>query len=291
MEDAAVIAGHLEYLRLEGRSETTRRARGQVLGALAAALPCPLLDAGRPELLRWRAGLAVGPASICAYVSHVRQFYFWAADEGLIGIDPARRLPVPRRGRGVPRPIATEDLMRALENPPGRIRLWLVLAAWAGLRCKEIALLRPECILLYRRPEPALLVSRDAAKGGHERLVPLAPFAVAEIAAAGLPARGWSFRRCDGQRGPNTPHRVSELIGDYLHECGIDATAHRLRHWFGTSVLDASGRDLRLTQGLLGHESITTTQIYTDWDLAAAAAAVAKLPVPAPRLRVVGDAS
>ena len=63
--------------------------------------------------------------------------------------------------------------------------------------------------------------------------------------------------------GPVTPHLVSKLCNEYLHDIGIDDTLHSLRHWFATSVYVSSGRDLRATQELLGHESPASTQIYT----------------------------
>ena len=276
-----VLAGHLNYLRMLGRSAITIRQRRQVIVRLEGALPCPVLDAGPGELLVWRAGLA-GPDAVRAYVSHVRQFYAWAVDQGLIGENPAERLPVPQVGRRLPRPVGEDDLMDALAAAPDRIRLWIVLAAWSGLRAKEIAYLRRECILLDAKPVPLLLVIRDATKGRSERIVPLSPFVVKEIRAARLPLSGWCFRRHDGQPGPNTPHMVSYLASQYFRDCGIPATLHMLRHRFGTQAY-AHGRDLRAVQEMLGHASPATTQIYADWDRASAAASVAALPVPKPR--------
>jgi integrase len=104
---------------------------------------------------------------------------------------------------------------------------------------------------------------------------------VAEIEKAGLPQRGWwCWPRIDGQPGPNQPHRVSQLLNDYLHAHGISETPHQLRHWFGTTTMAAS-HDLRIVQELLGHASPSTTAGYVAWDTAAAAAAAAALPVPA----------
>ncbi|MGH3275889.1 MAG: tyrosine-type recombinase/integrase, partial [Streptosporangiaceae bacterium] len=214
------------------------------------------------------------------------QFYAWAARTGLVGVNPVEDLPVPRRGRSLPRPIGEDDLMAALAAAPDRIRLWIVLAAWAGLRAKEVALLRRENILLSAAPAPLLLVAADATKGIRERAVPLAPFAVTEITAAGLPLAGWCFTRGDGGRGPNTPARVSQVAAAHFRACGIAATLHMCRHRFGTQAY-AVRRDLREVQELLGHADVRSTQIYADWDRASAAATVAAIPVPPP-LRVVG---
>jgi len=278
----AVLAAYVEYLWLQGRAATTVNQRRNALTRLARALPCPVLDAGPAELLTWRAGLTMGTSGVCGDVSHVRQFYSWAVDQGLIVASPAGRLPVPRRGRRLPRPIGEDDLMHALVTAPPRIRVWIVLAAWCGLRAKEIAYLRRECVLLEAQPGPLLLVARDATKGIRERTVPLSLFAVDELRAAQLPLHGWCFLRRDGRPGPNTPAHVSALASAHFRECGVPATLHMLRHRFGTGTY-AHGRDLRAVQELLGHASIATTQIYADWDRSAAAAAVAALPVPAPR--------
>jgi integrase len=287
--DRAMLAEHLDYLRMEGRAATTINARRQAVGRLARALPCPILEAAYGDLLGWRSRLAVGPGTICCYVCHVHQFYCWALASGRVPVNPAAGLPVPRLGRRLPRPVAAAELFAALAAAPDRIRLWLVLAAWCGLRAKEIALLRAENILLTAAP-PALLVAADATKGRHERLVPLSSFVTGEIEAAGLPRRGWCFLRRDGRPGPNTPTMVSQLASEHFRACGSQATLHMLRHWFGTSAY-AVHKDLRVVQELMGHQHIGSTAGYADWSRAAAAETVEALPVP-PRLRVVtgGDA-
>jgi integrase len=209
--------------------------------------------------------------------------------EGLIAENPADALPVPRLARRVPRPVSEQDLMEALAAAPRRIRCWLVLAAWCGLRTKEVALLRVENILVTASP-PVLIVAADATKGRTERVVPLSAFVLAELAAARLPASGYAFRRMDGRPGPNEPWRVSQLANKHLHECGVQSTLHALRHRFGTETYRAS-RDLRAVQELLGHASPSTTAAYAAYDRPLARAAVDALPVPE-RLRIVasGDA-
>lgn len=274
-----ILERHLQSMRLRGLAEdTTIYERGRALRRLARALPVPVLDADAAQLLAWRAGLDVAPGSIGAYVGHVREFYSWAVSAGLRQDSPAAGLPVPKLRRRLPRPVGEDDLMAAVGNAPPRIRLWLVLAAWCGLRAKEIALLRVENILLTASP-PVLLVAADATKGSGERAIPLSPFAVAEIGAAGLPRTGHAFRRCDGRKGPNTPNLVSKLSNEHLHACGIGDTIHSLRHRFGTMAYRAS-RDLRLVQELLGHADPATTAGYAAYDKPRAVAVVAALPVP-----------
>lgn len=280
------LGEYFEFLRLEGLSELTIRARRGALDRLARQLAAPLLEATPEDLLAWRKAMTVGPVSVRSYVSHVQQFYGWAARRGLLPASPAAGIPVPRIARRIPRPIGTDDLFAAVAQAPDRLRLWLVLAAWCGLRAKEIALLRRECIVLTASP-PVLLVATGATKGVHERMIPLSRFAVAEIGAAGLPASGWCFLRRDGRPGPNRPAHVSALVNAFLRDCGIAATLHMLRHWFGTSTYHVD-KDLRGVQELMGHASVQSTQGYADWDRTAAAATVEALPVP-PLLRVVGD--
>lgn len=272
------VARYLTHLRLEGLSDSTIGARRLLLRRLELALPCPVTQATPRMLEDWRASLAFPPATIALYVSHIRCYYSWAVRQGLCPVNPAAAVPVPRKPKRVPRPITEQDLMAALRQAPARIRAWLVLAAWAGLRAKEIACLRAEDIVLHA-DGPYIHVRWDATKGISERMVPLCPFAAGELAAAGLPSSGWAFRRMDGRPGPNMPHRVSHICADFLHGHGIAATLHKLRHRFATQSLKVSG-NLREVQELLGHASITSTEVYTLVEVSAAAATVAALPVP-----------
>ena len=71
---------------------------------------------------------------------------------------------------------------------------------------------------------------------------------------------------------------VSQITNRYLHDIGIAHTLHTLRHWFGTNCYRVSGRDLRATQELMGHESPASTQVYTWVDPGELAEAVGRLP-------------
>jgi integrase/recombinase XerC len=275
---------HLSHLRLKGHTPTSVYARKRALARLAAALAVPLLSATAADLAEWRAGLTVGDQAVVAYVSHARNFYAFCVDEGLIAVNPAASLPVPRLGRRIPRPISEDDLMEALAAAPRRIRLMIVLAGWGGLRAKEIALLRRENVMDTITP-PVLLIAGNATKGRAERVVPLSAFVLAEIRAARIPSSGYVFRRMDGRPGPNEPWRVSQLCCRHLHRHGISASLHQLRHRYGTQFYRASGRDLRLTQETMGHARPETTAGYTLTDNPEAVAAVEAIPAPA-RLRV-----
>lgn len=276
---STAITSHLTSLRLRGLSPAYIGARRRVLRDLTAALPVPLLDATPGMLAEWRAAMTHTPAVVCGYCSHARGFYAWATRTGLIPASPAADIPVPRKPRRLPRPISERDLATALDAAPPVIRAWIVLAAWCGLRCKEIAYLKAENIHLTAST-PYILVSAESTKGGQrEHVVELCDFAAAELAAAGIPARGWAFRRADGRHGPNQPHRVSQAVNGFLRDCGIRATAHQGRHRFATEALRHT--NLRVVQELLGHADISSTAIYTEVSSESRLAAVRALPIPA----------
>ena len=288
-----IVQSHLDHLRLKGRTPASLYARKRALARLTAALAVPLLAAGPADLADWRASLTVGDDAAVAYVSHVKSFYDWCVAEGLRAENPAAGLPVPRLGRRIPRPIAEEDLMDALAAAPRRIRLMIVLAGWAGLRAKEIALLKRENVMDTATP-PVLLIAGNATKGRNERIVPLSSFVLEEIRLARIPSSGYVFRRMDGRPGPNEPWRVSQLTNRHLHRHGIGATLHQLRHRLGTQLYQAT-RDLRAVQSTLGHANPSTTAGYAAYDQGATATAMESLPAPSrlrmvPRARELADA-
>src|SRR5215831_7647263 len=148
-----ILRAHLESMRQRGRSPRTIEERRLALQRMAAALPVPLLEAAPADLAGWRAGLRVSGNSAAIYVSQAREFYRWAIAAGLHpGPNPAAGLDVPKMIRGLPRPAGEADLLRAVATAPRRVRPWLVLAGWAGLRAKEIALLRRERVLDAANP-------------------------------------------------------------------------------------------------------------------------------------------
>src|SRR5215472_10637201 len=142
--DMRLLGEHLEWMRLRDLAASTIRSRKVTVAWVASSLPGGLLDATPADLAAWRASLTVAPDAVSVYVSHVRQFYRWAVRQGHLSGSPAATLPAPSRPRRLPRPIGEQELLGVLAAAPPRIRPWLVLAGWAGLRAKEIALLRRE---------------------------------------------------------------------------------------------------------------------------------------------------
>lgn len=261
-------------MRLRGLSKDTINQRTGVLSRLAALYGGkPLLDITEEELMEWADGLAnrLGLATRAVYVSNVREFYKWCYAEHRIPADPAANLPVPRVPQRQPRPITEEQLAEAIEHALGRVRIWLVLAAWCGLRAKEIAYLRAENIRL--RDDPPYVLIADT-KGLRERIVPLCEFAARELEKQRLPLRGLCWKV--------TPNLVSLHCNRYLHEIGIVDSLHKLRHRFGTQVQRAV-RDVFVTQQLLGHKNPQTTAGYAQVADLDKHRAVSAIPAPAQR--------
>ncbi len=284
----AVLAAHLEHMRQRGLTPNTILQRRRALERIGRQLPVPLLEATPEHLAAWRAALTVAPGSVRIYGAHLRDFCHWALAEGLISSDPSARLLLPRLVKGLPRPIGEDVLMDAVTTAPPRVRPWLVLAGWAGLRAVEVAFLRRERVLDTATP-PVILVASDATKGHKERAIPASEFLLAELRTYGLPRSGWVFRRHDGLPGPNQPATISRLAGKHLRSCGTNATFHQARHRFA-STLYRQTHDLRLVQELLGHTDPATTAGYAAYDRSGAAEAVNNLPTPS-RLRIMEDAS
>ncbi|MEU9022325.1 tyrosine-type recombinase/integrase [Actinomadura sp. NPDC048394] len=259
--DETLVREYLTRLHLKGRSPRTITEYRRRLTRLADSLEASFQEATPDDLLRWRTGLQHSDTTISAYANTARTFFAWLARTGRIEQSPADDLPIPARRRGIPRPISEDDLDYAIENAPHRIRPWLVLAAYAGLRAQEIAYITRQDLLNTYRP-PMIHVSEEMAKGSKEAMVPLIPYVWSELQAYGLPRRGYLFLRARGS-GPNSPKTVSNIASEYLHECGFDETLHQLRHFFGTSVLETSGGNIRVAQEALRHSSVSSTMVYT----------------------------
>ena len=220
-------------------------------------------------MLATRGDLA--PRTRYAYLSTLSVFYDWLCEIGEAAENPVRHVRRPRLPRLIPRPVSDRDLTHiltqaeALEVPwwlEGRARIHparvvVVLAAFAGLRCREIAGLDRED-LLDGDPDPMIIVAHG--KGGHQRVVPMHQ-EIQRICPL-LPRSGPLLTT--RKRTLPTSKRVSEWGSAFMKSCGVDATMHQLRHWFGSATY-SSCRDLRVVQELLGHQSPTITAGYARW--------------------------
>jgi integrase len=269
--DAKILSEHLAWMRLRDLSPATIYHRRRFITRLAAFIDPPLLDATEADLDRWQRDQArlMTRSRLCG-ISNVSSFYTWLVDFDHRADNPSRVLIRPKRPRGLPHPISEPDLELALAGSHGtRVRAMLVVGAYAGLRCCEIAGLDRADV--HDRGDTPVL--RILGKGGKERIVPMSDFVVRELRAHGLPQRGPVFPRLDEGRGPNANWTISHVLARYLHDLGIAETAHALRHRFGT-MLYAATRDLRLVQEVMGHESPLTTAGYVQFSNVDALAAV-----------------
>ena len=253
--NVAHLEEHLRWMRRAGRADRTITMRAAAMVYLAEHLGHDPITATAVELEHWQDST---PArAIRQKTSLVRPYYAWCQAKGYRSDNPTALLVVPAARRGVPRPIATADLLRAVELAPPRILPWLLLAAWSGLRAKEIAGLRVED---FTHRDGAVFVRVCHTKNGHERTAPMPSWAWSLIAPL-LPGAGPCWRRERGF-GTVTPQHVSQLANQYLRRIEITDTLHSLRHWAGTEALEATD-NLRVVQELLGHLDPASTQVYT----------------------------
>ncbi len=286
MQNGDLMGEFLTYLRLEGKSPHTLRSYRDRLAHLDRFLDgAPVLEVDRNDLIEWRTTLTtLADTSVTTYVAAVRSFFRWAVMVGYLSRSPATAIPTPRLGRRLPRPIGEDDLQWAISQAIGRIRAFLVLAGYAGLRCIEISRLRRECLFPHAEL-PYMIVH---GKRDKERTVNLSPYVWGELQLYRLPRRGWVFPRLDGRMGHVPPGCVSQSGNLFLHSLGIDETMHQLRHRFGTVGYQRTG-NLRELQELMGHADISTTAGYAAHSSPAAAALVNAVQPTAVTLRVVQD--
>jgi len=216
-----------------------------------------------------RGGLS--PRSTARTLAALRGFQRFLTEEGNFGGLPAADLPSPRHANALPRVLSQEEARRLVEqpivdDPPGlRDKAILETLYGTGIRISELTGLDLEDMDLLERE------MRVMGKGSRERVVPVGDAAAAvlrEYVAVGRPrlARSASQRAIFlNQRGGRlTRQGAWGLVRKYAGRVGLaeKMTPHTLRHGYATHLLE-NGADLRYIQELLGHASVSTTQIYT----------------------------
>lgn len=247
-----VLVEYATWLRAVGRPQTTIKLRSYQLRRFAATMGLDPWAATTDDLVTYLGMHEWSGDTKRSTRAGLRGFYAWARSTGRIDDDPSLGLGQVRGRIGTPRPAPELAVRGALSGPDARIRLMVALAAQAGLRCREIALVRSSDV---RRDLLgfSLLVH---GKGDKERVVPIPDRLAYDIADID----GWAFPgQVDGHL---SPAYVSKLVSEALPE-GI--TAHMLRHRYASRAY-AAERDIRAVQELLGHSSVATTQIYTAVD-------------------------
>lgn len=230
-----------------------------------------LTEASATDIEAWFDHLGIAPQTRHTYTRQLRAFYQWAISTGLVDADPTENVIRPRLPRPLPRPMDPDDLRRALEQADPRKAAMLSLAAYAGLRCQEIAGLRWEDVDWTRK---RLLVVHG--KGRRERVVPMHDEVARRLRAMGK-GHGWVFTHVHPpSAAPIKPGTVSQILSEFLRSCGVSGSAHNGRHLFLTAVYEST-LDLRVVQELAGHASPVTTSMYAAWSTARGDAAVASL--------------
>jgi integrase/recombinase XerC len=181
-------------------------------------------------------------------------YTFWTDPaDPWISYDPTRNMKRVPGVNGVANPVEDEELERILTEAKQPVRLWALIAAYQGLRCIEISGLDREHVT-----ESRLIVVRG--KGGRPRVHDTDPAVWAAIRE--LPPGPIARHPQRGDRA--TRQEVCHIaIRHFTRDLGMpDIGLHRLRHWLGCTV-QARYRDVRVTQVMLGHASLASTQIYT----------------------------
>lgn len=249
-------------------AKTTVTAYRSALNVASRELPAGLAGAYPDELLAWLGGKnAAGTKYVYGVI--LRGFYRWAVQTRRLGTDPSAELPRIRRPQRRPRPVSHDQLATILRYARPDVRRWSAIAAYAGARAGEIAALDRSDVT----PDGVLL----RGKGDKERLVPAHPAVLAAV--DGLPPGLVA--------GGKSPHNVSRTAAREYRRLGLTVTLHQLRHWYGTWAQVATGNS-RITQELLGHASLNTTQVYTAVSSTALRSAVAGLPAFTPAASVAG---
>lgn len=244
---------------VRGYSTSTIRVRMDLLQRLSTYLGIPLREAAPGHLLAFERLAIAGRAAETkrAYVCHLRSFYRWAKRTGLVSEDPTELLTLPPIPRRLPRPIAEDDLMIALDAARPKLRAMLTLAAFGGLRALEIAGLNWSDV--QRDTSGAAFIHIRKGKGGHGRTVEVGEVVIRALQAYGFKRNGPMFIGRDGLQ--IEAKSVSKIANRHLARNGVDATLHQLRHRYATIGYQLS-HDLRLIQEQLGHASPQTTAGY-----------------------------
>ena len=261
----AYVATAHRLIDFLGRYRGEEIVPGGLLGLTAADLRAFLAD---------RRGHGLGASSSARELSAVRAFLTYAADQqGANAQLPRTRAP--KRPRTLPRPAAPDEAMGLAQDAAqaasapwmgARDLAILLLLYGAGLRVAEALSLKASIV-------PIGQTLRVTGKRSKTRIVPVVP-AVREaiddyVRQCPYPLKGDSPLFLGARGGPLNPDLVRRAVAAARRRLGLPdtLTPHALRHSFATHLL-ARGADLRALQELLGHASLSSTQIYTAVDAA-----------------------
>jgi integrase/recombinase XerD len=256
----------LEALSAEkGRSEKTLAAYASDLQHADASIPGGLMTADDNAIQKYLTDLPDRASSIARKASALRGFYKFLMLEKIITKNPTANLELPKRKRALPKFLSVDEIELLISSAGDvknatRLRTMLELVYASGLRVSELCELPMTANLGDK-----LLIH---GKGAKERIVPMHPGAVHAL-NKWLDMRGDNPSKYVFPSNSNSGHITRDGFFKILKKCavlaGIDphrVSPHVLRHSFASHLL-AGGANLRAIQTMLGHEDISTTQIYT----------------------------
>ncbi len=255
----------LEALSAEkGRSQKTLTAYESDLNQ-ASEIIGDLLKATDEDIQKYLAGLPDKPSSIARKASALRSFYKFLMLEKIITKNPTVNLELPKRGRALPKYLSREEIELLISSAGDvknslRLRCMIELLYASGLRVSELCELP-----LSANLGDKLLIH---GKGAKERLVPMHE-AAQDALHKWLNVRGEVDSKYIFPTNSASGHITRDGFFKILKKCAVLAgiepnrvSPHVLRHSFASHLL-AGGANLRIIQTMLGHEDISTTQIYT----------------------------
>ena len=282
MSDAAPfdrqVHGYLRQLAIErGLSDNTIQAYRRDLSRYQEFLGDVAIDeVRRDHVTAFLASLmegehAVSKSSAARMLSSVRSFHRYLRDEGILELDVTADVKPPKLPMSLPKAITIDQMNAVLATTDGdepqaiRDKALLELLYATGARISEAVALNVDDVLDGD-------VVRLFGKGGKQRVVPVGSYAQAAIAAylvrvrPVFSARGLATPALFlGVRGQRMSRQNAWLIIRAAAErakLGFEISPHTFRHSFATHLL-SGGADVRVVQELLGHSSVSTTQIYT----------------------------
>ena len=278
------ILGFRSYLQLErSLSANTVEAylhdidhlRSFSESAFGIASPTDLNSAQLKKFVQQIAEIGLSASTQSRMVSGIRSFYKYLLLEDRIGLDPSELLESPRIGRKLPDTLSREDIISMIDSvdlskPEGeRNRTILETLYSSGLRVSELTELKISNIYFNDG------FMRILGKGSKERLVPLGGIASKRILEylknirvdTDIQKGAEDFVFLNRRGRPLSRVMIFNIVKEAAIMAGIkkNISPHTLRHSFATHLIEG-GADLRAVQEMLGHESITTTEIYTHLD-------------------------
>lgn len=203
-------------------------------------------------------------------LSTLRAFFQFLMRQGVVQSNPAKLIPLPKTPKDLPEVLSLEEAQALVESPSGdhwlaiRDLCLMELLYGTGIRVGECARLTLEDVDLKEK------LIKVLGKGHKERIVPFGKKAQKALEAylAVRPATSHTFLFLNHRLGPLTDRGIRLIVKKYaqaiLHNLGVHP--HTLRHSFASHLLQ-QGADLRAIQEMLGHTSLTTTQLYTHLDI------------------------